>query len=414
MSLLFRQTHLFYTLLAGTSLAASLIWGIDTLMLLDAGLSNTAVFAVAAGFSVGMLLAEIPTGVIADVWGRRTSFVLGCLLLASSTLLYISLWYLKGPLWAWIVIAGVMGISYSFFTGALEAWIVDALNTEGRHTDIEQVLGRGQAVMGSAMLLGSIGGGVLAQVASFGWPYFVRTALLVTCMLLGGLCMRELGFKPNTAAARQPLHAMKTLIGTSVAYSLHKPAVRWIVLSTPLIASVNFYVFFALQPYLLELAHKPEAYSIAGIAAAVTAGAHMVGGLIAPYVSKLLRGWVNAVVGMTITSCVALILLGILDGFWWLIALSSVWAITRAVAMPPRQAFLNEYIPSDKRATVLSFDSLLGNAGGVPVLPALGKTADLYGYGPSLALGGMVQLLAMPILWRAARYDSYGNNKATR
>lgn len=406
-----RPTHLFYVLLAGISLAASLIWGIDTLMLLDAGLSNAAVFATSAGFSAGMLTAEIPTGLIADVWGRRTSFVLGCLMLSSSTLLYISLWYVSGPLWAWIVTSGIMGVSYSFFTGALEAWIVDALNAVGSHDDIEWVLGRGQAVMGTAMLAGSVAGGVMAQAFGFGVPYMVRAGLLILCMVLAGLYMRDMGFTPNRLAASQPLQAMKTLMRTSIAYSLHKPAVRWIVLSTPLVASVNFYVFYALQPYLLELANKPDAYSIAGIAAAVTAGAHMSGGLIAPYVSKLVRGWVNAVIGMTAASSIALLLLGALHGFWWLIVLSSVWAVTRAVAMPPRQAYLNEFIPSDKRATVLSFDSLLGNAGGVPVLPALGKAADVYGYGVSMAVGGMLQLLALPFMWQARRYDAYRHSK---
>lgn len=74
--------------------------------------------------------------------------------------------------------------------------------------------------------------------------------------------------------------------------------------------------------------------------------------------------------------------------------------------MPIRQAYLNDMIPSKQRATVLSFDSLMGNAGGVVTQPALGRAADVYGYGTSLAIGGAIQLLAAPFLVMSRRQGS--------
>ena len=67
-----RRTY--YVLTAGNTLAASLIWGINTIFLLDAGLTNFQAFAANAYFTAGMVLFEIPTGVVADRWGRRASF----------------------------------------------------------------------------------------------------------------------------------------------------------------------------------------------------------------------------------------------------------------------------------------------------------------------------------------------------
>ena len=64
-----QRTYLVLTLF--TTLATSFIWGINTLFLLDAGLSSTAAFAANAFFTVGMVLFEVPTGVVADTWGRR-------------------------------------------------------------------------------------------------------------------------------------------------------------------------------------------------------------------------------------------------------------------------------------------------------------------------------------------------------
>jgi hypothetical protein len=61
----------YYVLEAGTTLAASLIWGINTIFLLEAGLSNLEAFAANAFFTAGMVVFEVPTGIVADLWGRR-------------------------------------------------------------------------------------------------------------------------------------------------------------------------------------------------------------------------------------------------------------------------------------------------------------------------------------------------------
>src|SRR5436190_7710953 len=83
-----------------STLAASFIWGINTLFLLDAGLSITQAFAANAFFTAGQVLFEVPTGVVADVLGRRTSYLLGSGTLFVSAILYVLLWRLQGPFWA--------------------------------------------------------------------------------------------------------------------------------------------------------------------------------------------------------------------------------------------------------------------------------------------------------------------------
>src|SRR6266699_4851551 len=88
----------YFVLLLGNTLAASLIWGINTIFLLDAGLSSGEAFAANAFFTAGMVLFEVPTGIVADTVGRRASYLLGTLSLAGSTLLYVLLWRIDGPL----------------------------------------------------------------------------------------------------------------------------------------------------------------------------------------------------------------------------------------------------------------------------------------------------------------------------
>ena len=72
-----RIQNIYLLLLLLHTLAASFIWGINTLFLLDAGLSNAEAFSANAFFTAGLVLFEVPTGVIADMWGRRLSYLLG-------------------------------------------------------------------------------------------------------------------------------------------------------------------------------------------------------------------------------------------------------------------------------------------------------------------------------------------------
>src|SRR5919197_2378122 len=122
-----RIQRTYLILLLGNTLAASFIWGINTLFLLDAGLSNLEAFAANAFFTAGMVIFEVPTGIVADTIGRRMSYLLGTLTLSAASLLYVMLWQIEGPFWAWALISMALGLGFTFFSGAVEAWLVDAL-----------------------------------------------------------------------------------------------------------------------------------------------------------------------------------------------------------------------------------------------------------------------------------------------
>jgi MFS family permease len=86
-----------------------------------------------------------------------------------------------------------------------------------------------------------------------------------------------------------------------------------------------------------------------------------------------------------------------------------VWAVVGAIEDPIRRAYLNELIPSAQRATVLSFDSLIGSAGGAVIQPTLGRVADISGYGGSFVVAGAVQALTLPFILLARRERSHAD-----
>jgi MFS family permease len=396
-----RIQRVYLTLLLGNTLAASFIWGINTLFLLDAGLSNLEAFAANAFFTAGMVVFEVPTGVVADVWGRRVSYLLGTLTLAGSTFLYWLLWVTSAPFWPWAIVSMLLGLGFTFFSGAVEAWLVDALKFAGYEGGLEAVMGRGQMVSGAAMLGGSVLGGVIAQTTSLGVPFLMRVGVLVAMFFVAQRMMQDLGFTPEPSSS--PLQDMRQLFDSSIDYGLKNPPVRWVMLAAPFASGVGIYTFYALQPYLLELWGNPKAYSIAGLAAAIVAGAQILGGYLAPWFRRLFRKRTSALILATISSVAILAALGLTDTFWIALALLTLWAMVFAAEMPIRQAYLNDMIPSRQRATVLSFDSLMASSGGVVIQPALGKVADAYSYSTSLVIGSLVQLAAAPFLVASRR-----------
>ncbi|MGH2401528.1 MAG: MFS transporter [Candidatus Limnocylindria bacterium] len=397
-----QRTYLLLILL--TTLAASFIWGINTLFLLDAGLSNTEAFAANAFFTLGQVIFEVPTGVVADTRGRRFSFMLGAGTLLASTLLYLVMWNLHAPFWGWALSSMLLGLGFTFFSGATEAWLVDALAATGFSGNLESVFGRAQVVGGGAMLVGSVGGGFIAQATDLGVPYIVRAAMLGVTLVVAWWFMHDLGFTPERGVT--PAKAVRTVLDGAIDGGLRNRPVRWLMLAAPFTVGVGFYAFYALQPYLLELYGDPTAYGIAGLAAAVVAAAQILGGLTVPWVRKLFKRRTDALILASVLTAALLALIGLTTSFVLALALMTAWCLIFAMESPLRQAFINGLIPSQQRATVLSFDSLIGSTGGVVAQPVLGRTADAFGYPASYVVSAGIQALALPFVLLARRENA--------
>ena len=391
-------------LMLGNTLAASFIWGINTIFLLDAGLSNLEAFAANAFFTAGMVLFEVPTGIVADTVGRRASYLLGTLTLAASTLLYVLLWQMGAPFWQWAVVSVLIGLGFTFFSGAVEAWLVDALTATGFEGELETVFGRGQIVSGAAMLTGSVAGGFIAQLTSLGVPFVLRGAVLVVMFAVAFRLMHDVGFAPEKGG--RPVTEMRKIASASIEFGWRVPAVKWLMVESLFTGGVGFYAFYALQPYLLELYGDPEAYTIAGLVAAIVAGSQILGGVAAPWIRRRFHRRTSALIAMAATSTLTLALIGVVESLWPVIGLIVIWGLLFAASMPIRQTYLNGLIPSRQRATILSFDSLTSSVGGVWSQPVLGRAADVWSYPASYLLGAGISAVALPALALSRRQNA--------
>ena len=385
-----------------STLASSFIWGINTLFLLDAGLSITQAFAANAFFTAGEVIFEVPTGVLADTTGRRTSYLLGAATLFASTLLYLFMWRIQGPFWGWALSSMLLGLGFTFFSGATEAWLVDGLTATHYAGRLESAFAKGQIAQGAGMLVGTIAGGLVAQATNLGVPYLMRAATLVLTFAVAFVWMHDIGFTPRRTGSL--VGEVGRVLRSSFEGGLRRPPVRFMMLAGVFAAAVPIYGFYAMQPYLLEL-YGREDYRIAGASAALVAASQIAGGLLVPWAGRLYSRQTSALLVLTVASAAVLVAIGLVPRFWVVLILLAAWALVFAAAGPIRQAFLNDRIPSEQRATVLSSDNLLGSLGGALAQPGLGRIAETGGYPASYLAAAGVELLSLPFLLLAAAKD---------
>ncbi len=408
-----RVVAVYLTTSAIFTLATSIIWGVNTLFLLGAGLSIFQVMLVNTAFTVGQIVFEVPTGVVADTIGRRSSF-----LLASATLLVSTLWYVGAARFGWGVwsFAGasvLIGLGFTFQTGAVDAWLVDALDHTGWSGSKDRVFGWGGATFGAAMLVGTLAGGFLGQI-DLQIPYVVRAVLLGVCFFATLAMMREWGFEPRPLKLSRFGEETRTIMEAGTRYGWRSQVVRPLMFVSLATGLFFIFGFYALQPYLLQLLGRNLVW-VVGVVTAASSVASIGGNSLVRRVMETPRGRRSAPRVLAVCSGLQAVLLvavgciglfmhkpGLLP-FGIVVALWLAFSVLMGVAGPVRQGFINEHIPSKQRATVLSLDSFFADVGGSAGQPALGYLAQVVSIPAAIATGALVLFVPIPLYLAAQR-----------
>jgi Major Facilitator Superfamily. len=394
------------------TLASSLIWAINTVFLIrEGGLTIFQVMVVNAVFTVGQVVFEVPTGVVADTIGRRASLLICMVILAISTLLYVLTPVWGWGIWGFIGASALLGLGFTFETGALDAWLVDALDATGSVRPKERVFSWGQMASGSGMLVGSLLGGVLGQIG-LSVPYVVRTVLLVLAALTTALLIRDAGFTPRPFKLSTFGDETRRILQAGVTFGLRSRVVRPLLWSS-LAGGVFFiYGFYSWQPYVLDLLGRDyvwllgvvtAAFSLTGIAGNTLVKRIMREGELRREPARVLEfaAWATAAltfaiaaVGLTIHEP-GILPAGIAIGLWLM------FGLVFGIATPVRMSYINAHIPSAQRATVLSLDAFFADAGGSGGQPALGWISQRMSIPIGWLIGGTF-LATLPLFYRAS------------
>lgn len=393
-----KTARTFYLINGCYTISASLIWGVNTLFLLDAGLDIFGAFVANSFFTAAMVLFEVPTGVLADTKGRRVSFLLSTAVLLVSTLWYVAIAAAGGGLVAFCLASVVMGIGFTLYSGAVEAWVVDALRADGYEGPLDGLFARSAIVSGVAMLVGTVGGGFLGS-ADLSLPYVVRAVLLGLTFVLSLFAMHDRGFTPRPVTFNHLAEEMKKVGRAGVTWSWGEPRIRLLVWASFIQMGFLMWGWYAWQPYFLELLDN-DAVWVAGAIAALSALGMTGGNSLVPLFSRMCPRRSTLLIWASGVSSLALIGVGLARSFWPALAALLLAMVAIGVVEPVKQAYLHQIVPSEHRATVVSFNSMFGNGGGIAGQTGLGALARSSGIPQGYVVGGAATLLALPIFMR--------------
>lgn len=408
--------RVYYATSALFTLATSVIWGVNTLFLLGAGLDLFQVMVVNAIFSAGQLVFEVPTGVIADTIGRKASYLIGIAALFASTLMYVASAEYGWGFAGFAVASVLIGFGFTCQTGAVDAWLIDALDHVGYEMPRERVFARAGMVSGIAMLGGTLAGGFIGQV-DLSWPYLVRAGILLAAFALVLVSMREIGFQPRPLRISSFAEESRTIARAGAVYGWHNPVVRPLLFVSAIQGSFMLYFFYSSQPFALQLLGRPDLVWVAGALTALFGATGVAGNALVGRVLKTRLGadparllaWCAAGTAVLTAAIGAIGLLAPAQGstgsFVAMVVVFVCFGVVFGIAGPVRQAFINRQIPTAQRATVLSIDAFFGDAGAMAGQPALGWFATVTSIPLGYLVGSVLLGVAVPLYRKAGRAD---------
>jgi hypothetical protein len=295
-----------------------------------------------------------------------------------------------------MVMSVVLGLGFTFYSGALEAWLVDALLESGFQGELDQIFARAARVSGAAMLLGSIGGGLLGTI-NLSLPFLVRTVMLVILFIFAFYSVYDQGFQAIPGGWKEYPKQLRMLSLDSINHGWKNREIRLILLAGVVQASFLAWGFYAWQPYFLELLGRNLTW-VAGIIAALIAGFSIIGNTVVEWFSQFCGRRTTLLLWAAGISTLALIGVGLVNSFWGAVALYLLASAASGVTMPVRQAYIHQVTASSQRATVISFDSLLSSGSSMVGQSSLGYLSQRVSLGAGYVVGGAATILAVPIL----------------
>ena len=354
-----------------------------------------------------IFLTEVPTGVVADTYSRRLSLILGWLGMGVA-------WMLVGAVSApWVVIAlwAFWGLSYTFTSGAYQAWIADEVGPE----NAARVFLRGSRIRYAGAVLGLVLQVAIA-VVSLRAAVVVGGAATVLCGLIAIVAMPETRFRRRPQAERaSPLVEMRTTAVAGARYARAAPVIVLLV-GAALFMGASSEAFDRLkEAHFLRDVGLP---AVGGLEPVVWFGIFwlvgMVNGFLATgvLIRRVERGG-RRTVSTSLVACgafelAALLLFALSRSPWPAIAGLLGVFLARNLAEPLYTIWLNEQITdSSVRATVLSISGqadAVGQAAGGPVLGAIG---NVWGIRAALVVGAAAIGPALALYSRALRHEGH-------
>ena len=349
---------------------------------LEKGFSLTQVLVAEGLFLVGVVCLEVPTGTVADKWGRSRSMALGALCLGGAVLIFAlteSFAVLVASFLLWSVASTLM-------SGADMALLFDTLRATGDDSRYEHVLGRGHALGWAAAGTATLLGGPVAALLDIRATIFLGVG---TCLLAAmlALSLRE----PPRKAAEEPQQRYWRSIRSAFGEAWHTTDVRAVILLAGTVSAALQAFHYVVQPYLLDRGVEVGVWFSALQAPMILAGT--VGALAAARLQRRL-GTVIILVAIPLIGAGAFGALATAPGLSAYAAMPLLFALS-SILQPIATGFVNRRVGSERRATVLSIQAMMTSLVMAAMAPGIGFVTDQWGLPWAFVGAGTVAMAAL-------------------
>jgi len=370
----------YITLIFIMGFSQAFFFAIYQVFLVSRGMNLLQINIINAFFMASVFLLEIPTGSFADVFGRKKSVVWGCFILAISFLTY----YLSGSFWLFILAEVIGAVGKTFLSGALEAWMVDSLKFHEFDGDIHDVFRKELRFREISVIGGSLIGGLIGDF-NIALPWLFTSIGMMSAGFFVLVKFKEeyfikqkfsLDFSPMVKIAKE-----------SVAYGVRHKGIFYII-AFEFLLMLSFQGFNMQWPFVFQ--NLGLRVSHLGMVFVGISLFSIIGGQLSKVFSQLIGKEKEALIISQVITFLGMILATSFVGiypvlFWFLVHEGG-----RGMFKPLKQAYLNKRIEGNKRATILSFDSMVSKGGAFVGLLLSGYLAKEYSISLSWLVSGCI------------------------
>lgn len=356
-----------------------LVIPIITIFWLSKGLTMTEVFWLQSIFAVAVLFSEVPSGYFADTFGRKNSIIWGSILIFLGFLLY----GFGETFWQFAAIEILLGIGFSFISGADSALLYDTLLELRREEEYQKIESTYFSISGYSISLAAILGGFFAS-QHMQELFFVQAGVLF--FLIPFSCFLE---EPHVH--QKQVHEKKVAISTVLKLALHEhKEIKWLIFYAGFLGSSTLASVWFAQPFW---EHVGVPITLFGVLWAVLSALR---GVFTHFTSRFEKhiGKKNALISLIFFPFLGYLGLGIFQNFIWAIVFFLFFQFSFAISTPIIKTYINTLVASNIRATVLSVQSMIQRLIFAITGPFLGWSLDILSFREAFLISGFFFFVA--------------------
>lgn len=367
-----------------STLGMQIISAIYATFLMKNGLSLFQVNLVNAVYFTTLFVCELPTGAFADIFGRKTSYLVSTALVSVYMFVYGS----SHTIFGFVCAEMIAAVGTTFKTGAFQAWLVDSLGHHGYTGPFNKIFGRSSLYNQVGAGLGAVLGSYLS-VVHLSLPWFVGGVGMTLVTIIALVTMREEYFERVAFSWRNGISSMWDLAISSIRYGSQDKAVRFILVVTFVqiysVQAINMYW----QPFFRTKGVMDEhlGFIFSGMMFFIAIGAYVASRVDVEGRERTMIVLSMVYVGVTVA------LASVVPTKSLAVAIFVVHEVGRGFWSPMVDSYLHKRILPHERATVMSFCSIAPHIGGSIGLLVSGLVAQVFGIRVAWIVASVVLLL---------------------